>query len=531
MSAFEIKSSPLFSQIVTLKAVKAAHASSVPFEWLSYGLACGLVLIFLVGLIFGSKTLKRSVWISQLLFAAVTLGSLSFAFFRGEAFGDFSDKIFTTLVRLQLVFTTIATFNLVRPTNGKPNLGSVSSGFLGAILGASFLNFLVPIEGLLALGDFLLMAGSLYLGGRFLMNPNADKFGETTLFFQLTTVLITSFTYFWLPDVEEMGDTSLFIFAFLSAGVLLTSTATTLSSARERTSALITRLQKDLFVTERRLARQNQVNSSQQMELATYSEALQRHIKIHRQDSVRDHLRIRSLEESSQDIAHGIRAQLRELQDDCLLVVQESKTPRYRMAFIKAYAERIHLLASRIENTAGFLLTTEAAHDFSSDKDVTLNASDFLKECLYLCSNKFRKVGIEVEIQSLATDLSIRGKPALLAQGFLGLIYNALEATENADVRRVTLVLRRVEDNDTSWVEFGISNSGPGIPTSIKSKAFHARERDGLGIHSLGLSMAFGIFEHAGGSLNLDTDAVATTLLARLPLIEKTEESSLRLVI
>lgn len=156
---------------------------------------------------------------------------------------------------------------------------------------------------------------------------------------------------------------------------------------------------------------------------------------------------------------------------------------------------------------------------------------DFLKECLYLCRHRFKKVGIEVEIQSFETDLWVKGRPALLAQGFLGLIYNALEATETADVRRVTLLLRRVEENDKSWVEFGISNSGPGIPTVIKAQAFHLKERDGLGIHSLGLAMAFGIFEHGGGSLTLDTEAVATTLLARLPLVQKNEESSLRLVI
>ncbi len=55
--------------------------------------------------------------------------------------------------------------------------------------------------------------------------------------------------------------------------------------------------------------------------------------------------------------------------------------------------------------------------------------------------------------------------------------------------------------------------------------------REGLGAHSLGLSMAFGVFESLGGSLTLDTDAVATTFLARLPLYEKKDEYNLRLAV
>ncbi|RZA26987.1 MAG: hypothetical protein EOP10_01750 [Proteobacteria bacterium] len=531
MQSLDIKTLPLFSHVTTLKAAGASDGAIIPYEWLAYGLSLGIFALFILGLIFGASTLKRSVWISQGLFVGAALGSLSWAFFESHGATAMAQEIFVLLIRIQLILSTITTFNLTAHTTKKQNLGSIYSAFLGSVLCASLLSFVWPIGGLLYWSELALIASSLYLGARFLISQRENRFGENTLFFQLTTVLIMSGTYFFLPDLMKFDEASLFYMAVATAAMMLTTGASAYSSSKERTFSIITRLQKDLFTSERRLAKQNQVASALQIEAQTLAEQLQKEYVTHRQDSIRDHLRIRALEESSQDIAHGLLAHLKELHDDCSLIINEARSPKYRMSIIRAYAERSHILSSRIQTAAGFLLASESAALTATASEVLINTADFLKECLYLCSHRFKKVGIEIEIQSLETDLWVRGRPALLAQGFLGLIYNALEATETADVRRVTLILRKVEENDQPFVEFGISNSGPGIPTVIKAKAFHLKERDGLGIHSLGLSMAFGIFEHAGGSLNLDTEAVATTLLARIPLATKNEESSLRLVI
>lgn len=531
MSAVDINPSKIVGQSILSKASRSFEAIPFPLEWIVFGVAWGLGFAILMGLVFGAQTLKRSVWVSQFLFVVTSLLSLAMALFARQYFDEYGSKIFSTMIRFQVVLSTIATFNIVQPTSSKQNLGFLYSAFLGVFFGVSLLDFTVPVEGLLFFGELLLLAGSLYLGGRFLWNQKTTKFGAKTLVYQLTTVSLMSLAVVCLPELSAFSGPSLFLFGLLNCALLLTTAATSLSSSRERTVNLVTHLQKNLFVAERRLAKQNQVLLTHQNDLSTLEEALRKEALAHRQDSIRDHLRIRALEVSSQDIANGIRTRLRELQDDCQLVIQESKSSRFRVSYIKSYAERINLSAMRLEKSAEFLLITDAISDLSSNGEQTLNAAEFLKECLFLCSSKFKNSGIEIEIQSLATDLMIRGKPALLAQGFLGLIYNALEATETSDVRKVTLVLRKVSTEDGSFVEFGISNSGPGIPTAIKSRAFLVKERDGLGIHSLGLSMAFGIFEHAGGSLELDSEAVATTLVARLPLIEKSDESSLRLVV
>lgn len=528
MPVFDFKPMLHFNE---LKALKATEGLAIPIEWLSFGVAFGIGIIFLVGLWFGHSTLKRSVWVSQLLFVVVALLSLTWMFFAAGAYPKGYGPLFALLLRLQLILNTIAAFNLVHANRGKQSFGFVYSGFLGALFGLSLLNLIWPVESILYISDIFLIITSLYLGARVLIPIGRGKSWEMTLFFQSMTGGLMSFTYFWIPEGEALHVTSVFIFGLLTTAMLLSSSATTLCSAKERTYLLLDRLQKDLFETERRLAKQSQLAAALKFDNQSLGEQLQNETLRHRQDSIGDHLRIRSLEESSQDIAHGILTQLSELQSDSLFIISEAKSPTMRLSSIKAHAERSHFLVQRIQNLAGFLLSTEAALDMPSDKDAVVSAGEILKECLYLCNRKIKRMGIEVEFQSLDNDLWVRGKPALLAQGFLGLIYNALEATEAAAVRRVTLVLRRIEADDQLWVEFGISNSGPGIPTVIKARAFHEKQRDGLGFHSLGLSMAFGIFEHAGGSLNLDTDAVATTLLARLPLAQKTRESSLKLVI
>ncbi len=527
----EIKSASLFGQITTLKSTQAVEPVPIPYEWISYGMSLSLCLLFVIGLTFGSKNVKRSVWVSQLLFVLCGLSSLSWAFFCVDFLVRGNSDFFAFLCRLQIMLSTIATFNLVTPTQSKQNFGFFYSAFLGAILGASFINFFWPIEGLLLLGEMILLGASLYLGGRVLFGGERDGFGDGTLFLQLTNVILMGFLTFWMPELDKLQETSRAVFGFLSCALFLVASSVVLSSARERTEMLVNRMQRELIISDRRVTKANQTVQALTQDLASQQELLQKEATEHRQDIIRDHLRIRALEECSQDIAHGLLVHLKELMDDCQLVVNESKSPKYRLAFIRAYSERTLYLTTRIRSVAGFLLSTEAALDPSRDGVCIMNAADLLKECLFLSGAKFRKVGVEVEIESLANDLWIEGKPALIAQGFIGLIYNALEATAAADVRRVTLVLRKVRDEDKDWVELGISNSGPGSPTSVKAKAFKLKDRDGIGIHSLGLSMAFGIFEHAGGSLNLDNEAVATTLLARLPLAQKNDEPSLRLVI
>jgi signal transduction histidine kinase len=531
MPSLTLKTLPLVSQIISLKAIGSAEAAAIPYEWLAFGFSFGVLALFFISLYFFASALRPSVLISQALFVGAALASLSWAYFQPHWATVLGQPIFDVFIRLELILSTVTTFNLVKPTRGKQHLGSIYSAFLGSVVGASLLNFVWPLGALLYGSELVLIAASLYLGCRFLYSRGGLRPGGKTLMFQLATVLMVSGTYAWLPDLAKFDESGRIILSAATSAIALMAAATVYASSKQRYHTLIANLRRDLFVSGRRVAEKSEVTQSLQAEVQTLSERLQHESLSHRQDSIRDHLRIRALEESSQDIARGLLAYLRELQDDCNLILSEARSPQHRLSFIRAYAERTHILSSRIQNAAGFLFSAEASLTATDDTRVVIAAADFIKECLYLCSHRFRKVGIEIEIQSLQTDLWVRGHPALLAQGFLGLIYNALEATSTSDVRRVTLRLRKVVDEEQAFVEFGISNSGPGIPTAIKTKAFYLKDRDGLGVHSLGLSMAFGIFEHAGGSLSLDTDAVATTLLARLPLVSKKEESSLKLVI
>jgi PAS domain S-box-containing protein len=132
-------------------------------------------------------------------------------------------------------------------------------------------------------------------------------------------------------------------------------------------------------------------------------------------------------------------------------------------------------------------------------------------------------VGVEVRARAaLRIDVGeamyVRGDEARLGQVFVNLLVNAAHAIPEGEpsAHRVVVTARR--DGDT--VEIAISDTGSGIPESVRAhlfEPFHTTKAPGIGT-GLGLSICHAIVTSLGGTISADAPAEhGTTFRVRLP--------------
>src|SRR5208283_801531 len=91
--------------------------------------------------------------------------------------------------------------------------------------------------------------------------------------------------------------------------------------------------------------------------------------------------------------------------------------------------------------------------------------------------------------------------PNQLQQVFLNLLINAADAMEKKG--KTTLATRLVENNGARFVEFEVTDSGPGIPEEIRNKIFEpffTTKPAGKGT-GLGLAVSYGIIKKHEGTI------------------------------
>jgi len=178
--------------------------------------------------------------------------------------------------------------------------------------------------------------------------------------------------------------------------------------------------------------------------------------------------------------------------------------------------ERQGMNAKRIvENLLGFARFTE-----HKEQDVDLNAN--LESVLAVVGNNLTINKICIEKDFSADLPMIKGDPGELQQVFFNLISNAAAVMKGAGG---TLTVRTRHASDSNCVEAAFTDTGPGIPRSVRSKIFDpffTTKKVGEGT-GLGLSISYGIISNHGGSITFDTKTAdesavtGTTFVVMLP--------------
>ena len=164
--------------------------------------------------------------------------------------------------------------------------------------------------------------------------------------------------------------------------------------------------------------------------------------------------------------------------------------------------------------------------DFSKPgepKFISTDINHAIEEAIHLTAVTLRKSGIALE-KSLSENLpACYADPNLIEEVILNLINNSAEAMKKMREGK-KIVVSTTKENDRIVIE--VSDSGPGVPLSIRDQIFDpffTTKHEGSGI---GLSLSHRIIADHGGTLFLtDSKMGGARFRIEIPIKKSTDES------
>jgi len=205
--------------------------------------------------------------------------------------------------------------------------------------------------------------------------------------------------------------------------------------------------------------------------------------------------RMASLGHVAAGIAHEIRNPLSGI--NIYLNALEKLYARGELGTMKDVLVKISSASSKIESVIKRVM------DFSrpsEPKRVRMDIRTPIQEALELCSVMLRKSGITIVTRFMDDMPPCYADPQLLEQVILNLITNAAQAMKNLEQGK-TIEISTSFDTDT--ITIAISDSGPGIPLSLREKIFDPFYTTKSGSTGIGLSISQRIVQDHGGSLRV----------------------------
>lgn len=153
------------------------------------------------------------------------------------------------------------------------------------------------------------------------------------------------------------------------------------------------------------------------------------------------------------------------------------------------------------------------------------NILSVINSTLDLCSEKYKNMGIEIQLDLPTSGLFVNVRAFQISQILINLLNNASEEVIKYDGDKW---IRIAVVSAASQIQITVENSGPKIPAAIAEKLFipfFTTKEPGKGT-GLGLSISHGIAKSHNGDLQLDMTAQNTKFILILP--EAIEDSHLK---
>jgi two-component system sensor histidine kinase DctS len=159
--------------------------------------------------------------------------------------------------------------------------------------------------------------------------------------------------------------------------------------------------------------------------------------------------------------------------------------------------------------------TIKSVHDFVRRREQAreaLSAALLVDAVLPLVRLQSRKSGTRVDVDLPSPPPRVWADRTMIEQVLLNLTRNAIQAMESEATPLARRVLGiRVQASRAGWVEFDVSDAGPGIDPAVAARLFtpfFTTRSEGMG---LGLSLCRTVIEQHGGALDFDTGPGGTT--------------------
>jgi|GEM_PF-4983262 len=268
-----------------------------------------------------------------------------------------------------------------------------------------------------------------------------------------------------------------------------------------------------------------QINNSLEMEMSQRRAAEE---KLLEQQSQTAYLsRLKALGEMAGGIAHEINNPLMIISGRVFQLKHNASKNHLDRKEVISTCEKIGVTVERIAKIV------ENLRIFSGDgsapaSDKPAKIRNVIDTVLSLCQEKLNSKGIEIRITGIdSVKEEIAGDPVKISQVILNLVSNSLTAVSALPDKWIHIAAnideapqKTPDESSAKKIALRITDSGQGIPANLAQKIFQpffTTNEIGSGT-GLGLSVARGIIESAGGTIRLDTASPHTSFVITLPL-------------
>jgi two-component system NtrC family sensor kinase len=183
-------------------------------------------------------------------------------------------------------------------------------------------------------------------------------------------------------------------------------------------------------------------------------------------------------------------------------------------------AERLDMINDLVEQAGRSQKIIRNLLEFAREREIDtslLQVNDIIEESLQLVTNQLKLHKVKIERRLAANLEPVSGDKQQLAQVFLNLALNAIDAMPNGG----TLVIETSSIKEGDYLKADFTDSGIGIPDHVKSHIFDpffTTKSQGKGT-GLGLSVSLGIIRKHGGDIRVESQMNrGSTLTVLLPI-------------
>lgn len=266
-------------------------------------------------------------------------------------------------------------------------------------------------------------------------------------------------------------------------------------------------------ITERKIEEEKITRRLEQMVEERTRQLKETHTKLIHQD------KMASLGKLSASVVHEINNPNAGILNLIMLIkriIDEGPISPKEMEQFKRYLDLMETETRRIGRIVSNLLAFSRQ---SKMRPTHININRLIEKTLVLNSNLLKINNIKVKKQMDPDLPDLFGSEDQLQQVFMNIVSNAVEAMESAGKGELSITTRHYLEKDNITVSF--KDTGVGIPDENLSRLFEpffTTKKKGKGV-GLGLSVAYGIIQEHGGSINVQSEkGNGTTFIIEIPL-------------
>ena len=226
------------------------------------------------------------------------------------------------------------------------------------------------------------------------------------------------------------------------------------------------------------------------------------------EEAIRRNDRLRSLGQLSASVAHEIRNPLAGIATTAEVLGEKLRGDESTVPYIRTMLGEISRLDGIVRNLLAFARPPRP-------QLAPCDARDVIERVHGLVAEQASARAVRIVIVDALPEEPCHADPAQLTQVLLNLALNAVQAC--GDGERVTLGARAVVDVTGAWIEFDVTDTGPGVPAAVRGSLFEpfvTTKAQGTG---LGLAICRQIVGDHRGSIACEFLDRGTRFAVRVP--------------